>query len=96
MPVKDVIEPRCKYDSTGSMYPGVVGELKQAGNGDTIALKGATVVVTQNNDTHSVCRTGGFIDMTGPASKYCPFSNLFNLVMNVKVNADAQKSYSSS
>lgn len=93
MPVKDVIEPRCKYDSTGSMYPGVVGELKQAGNGDTIALKGATVVVTQNNDTHSVCRTGGFIDMTGPASKYCPFSNLFNLVMNVKVNADAQKNH---
>ena len=91
MPIKDVIEPRCKIDSNGSMFPGVVGELKQAGFGDTVALKGATVVVTQNNDTQSVCRTGGFIDMTGPAADYCPYSKLYNLVMNVKIDSEAQK-----
>ena len=91
MPVKDVIEPRCKVTEEGAMFPGVVGELKQAGIGETLALKGAAVVITQNNDINAVCRTGGFIDMTGPASEFCPFSKLYNVVINVKVNAEAQK-----
>ncbi|WP_455597058.1 glycine/sarcosine/betaine reductase component B subunit [Cloacibacillus porcorum] len=91
MPVKDVIEPRCKTSEEGAMFPGFVGELRQAGTGGTLALKGAAVVVTENNDTNAVCRTGGFIDMTGPAAEYSPFSRLFNLVVNVRVNEEAQK-----
>ena len=49
MPVKDVIEPRCKTSEEGAMFPGFVGELRQAGTGGTLALKGAAVVVTENN-----------------------------------------------
>ena len=30
MPVKDVIEPRCKTSEEGAMFPGFVGELRQA------------------------------------------------------------------
>ena len=90
MPVKDVVEPRCKTSEEGAMFPGVASELKQAGIGGTFALKGTSVVITQNNDTNAVCRTGGFIDMRGPAAEFCPYSKLFNLVLNIKVNADAQ------
>jgi len=91
MPVKDVIEPRCKTGEEGAMFPGFVGELKQAGIGGTLALKGTAVVVTESNDTNAVCRTGGFIDMTGPAAEYCPFSVLYNVVMNIRVNEEAQE-----
>ena len=91
MPVKDVIEPRCKISDEGAMFPGFVDGLQQAGIGTTLELKGAAVVVTENNDTKAICRTGGFIDMTGPAAELCPFSSLFNLVMNVQVNEEAQK-----
>ena len=91
MPVKDVIEPRCKVTEEGAMFPGVVGELKQAGIGETLALKGAAVVITQNNDINAVCRTGGFIDMTGPASEFCPFSKLYNVSIDYLVGLTNEK-----
>lgn len=91
IPVKQVIEPRCKISETGAMFPGIVGEMKQAGIGETLALKGAAVVVTESCDVELVCRTGGFIDMSGPAADYTPFSQTYNLAINARVVQEAQK-----
>ena len=91
VPVKNVIEPRCKMTEEGAIFPGIIGGMKQAGTGSTLALKGAAVVVTQSNDEDGRCRTGGFIDMSGPATEYCPFSSLYNLVLEAKVDPDAYR-----
>jgi len=91
MPTKDVIEPRCKITNEGSIFPGVIGEMCQAGIGGTLVLKGAAVVVTHSNDKDCVCRTNGFIDMVGPAADWCYYSKTFNLVLDVKVNPEVLK-----
>lgn len=91
LPVKMVAEPRCKTSEEGSMFPGVTGEMKQAGIGRTLALKGAAVVVTESGDDELVCRTGGFIDMSGPASECTPYATTFNLVLNARINPQTQK-----
>lgn len=91
VPVKNVIEPRCKMTDEGAVFPGVTGAMKRAGTGSTLALKGAAVVVTQSGDVDVVCRTGGFIDMSGPATAYCPFSPLYNLVMNPRIKPEAYR-----
>lgn len=88
MPVKDVIEPRCKTSEEGAIFPGVVGEMRQAGIGGTLVLKGAAVVVTINNDNKCNCQTGGFIDMNGPAAEWCYFSKTHNLVLDVGVSSE--------
>ena len=88
LPVKSVTEPRCKATEEGSMCPGIGGPLKSAGIGATLALTGAAVLVTENNDAAAKCRTGGLVDMSGPAAEYCPFSKTFNVVINVRVKED--------
>lgn len=84
IPVKCVVEPRCKTSETGSDFPGLVGPIKQVGEGSTLALKGAAVVMTQSNDPENYCKTGGFIDMAGPGAECCPYSKSFLLVVDAK------------
>lgn len=84
VPVKGVVEPRCNLSADGSGFPGLVGPVKQAGEGSTLALKGAAVVMTQSNDPENYCKTGGFIDMSGPAAEYGPYSQLFLLVVEAR------------
>ncbi len=94
LPVKMVVEPRCKTSEEGAMFPGIFGDvdgMKQAGIGRTLALKGAAVVVTESGDDELVCRTGGFVDMSGPASEYTPYSKTFNMIVNARVNIQMQK-----
>jgi len=90
MPTKDVVEPRCKIGDEGSIFPGIIGEMGQAGIGKTFAIKGAAVVITQMNTPTSICKTGGFIDMSGPAAEFCYFSKTFNLVVNVDVTDEVK------
>lgn len=79
-PVKDVIEPRCKVEGDGEIFPGTISKVGQVGSGKTYRLKGMAVV--------SVGPIAGFqegvIDMTGLGADYTPFSKLLNLCMVVK------------
>ena len=77
LPVKDVVEPRCKADGDG--FPGLVGEIYEAGRGTTYVLKNAAVITTGP----IVGFQEGIIDMSGPLVDYTPFSKLFNLVVSV-------------
>lgn len=77
LPVKDVVEPRCKIDGDG--FPGLVGEIYEAGRGTTYVLKNAAVVTTGP----IVGFQEGIIDMSGPLADYTPFSKLFNLVISI-------------
>lgn len=75
IPVKDVIEPRAKEE--GDCFPGIDGEFTEAGKGTTICLKDCAVVTTGS----IVGFQEGIIDMSGPLTKYTPFSKLNNLVL---------------
>lgn len=86
IPVKAAIEPRCKIGDKGAMFPGIVGPMRQAGTGITLALKGAAVLVTESNDIEAKCRTGAILDMSGPIAAYTPLSQTYNLIIDVKVN----------
>lgn len=88
IPVKDVLEPRCKVSGTGKIFPGFfTGEEATVGEGRTHVLKGAAVVTTGT----VVGFQEGIIDMTGPGAEYTPFSKTYNLVVNCKVQDDVTR-----
>lgn len=88
IPVKAAVEPRCKIGNEGAIFPGIVGPMKQAGTGITLALKGTAVLVTESNDTEVRCRTGAILDMSGPIVAYTPLSQTYNLIVDVRVSKE--------
>lgn len=77
IPVKDVVEPRVKLEGGESYFPSVVGPNDTAGEGATFVLDGAAVVTVGP----IMGFQEGFIDMSGPAAKFSPFAELFNVVL---------------
>ncbi|MCF7935612.1 MAG: glycine/sarcosine/betaine reductase component B subunit [Synergistales bacterium] len=78
VPVKEVIEPRCKVDG-GVMFPGYNNDLEPVGSGRTHALKDCCVTVVGK---HWGGFQDGLIDMSGPGAKYTyPYSQLKNIVL---------------
>ena len=77
IPVKDVIEPRCKLSGGGEVFPGFIGDVDSVGEGSTLVLEGAAVVTC----APVVGFQEGFIDMSGPGADYTPFSKTKNLVL---------------
>ncbi len=78
IPVKDVIEPRCKVGE-GTLFPGSLGEMQQVGQGETRVLDGVAVVTTGE----IVGIQEGLIDMWGKGAEYTPFSQTINVVLDL-------------
>ncbi|MEL7565913.1 MAG: glycine/sarcosine/betaine reductase component B subunit [Dehalobacterium sp.] len=78
VPVKEAIEPRCRVDANHPVFPGVTGDVLQAGNGRTHALKGMSVLAVGK---HWGSFGDGLIDMSGEGAKYSYFSKLINLCL---------------
>ncbi len=76
IPVKDVIEPRVKVE-TGRMFTGILDGFELCGEGTTKVLRGCCVTTTGT----IVGFQEGIIDMTGPATDYCMYSKLINIVV---------------
>lgn len=87
IPVKDVIEPRVKLEGGESYYASVVGPNETVGGGVTLCLDGAAVVTVGP----IMAFQEGFIDMSGPAAKYSPFAELFNLVVLAEPRENLEK-----
>lgn len=77
VPVKEAIEPRFRVGG-GPVFPGVTGELMQAGNGTTYAMKDISVLVVGR---HWGGFQDGLIDMAGEGAKYTYYSQLRNVVL---------------
>ena len=75
MPCKDAIEPRCKLEGPGEVFPGWIGDVENAGEGKTLVLTGMTVLTTGR----LVAPQEGIVDMSGPGADYTPFSKTCNL-----------------
>lgn len=77
MPVKDAIEPRCKLEGPGEVFPGFIGDVETVGEGKTLVLEGMAVLTTGR----LVAAQEGIVDMSGPGAEYTPFSKTCNLVV---------------
>lgn len=80
LPVKDVVEPRCKLDGPGEVFPGFIGDVETVGEGTTLALSGTAIVTCGK----IVGFQEGIIDMSGPGAEYTPFSKTLNVVLVVE------------
>jgi glycine reductase len=87
IPVKDVVEPRCKVEGPGEVFPGFIGDVDTVGEGTTLVLSGAAVVTCGK----IVGFQEGIIDMSGPGAEYTPFSHTFNIVLVVEPTEGLEK-----
>ncbi|WP_102398801.1 glycine/sarcosine/betaine reductase component B subunit [Haloimpatiens massiliensis] len=87
VPVKEAIEPRVRPDGR-ALFPGYTGELAQAGDGKTHALKGTSVIVVGK---HWGGFQDGLIDMSGEGAKYTYFSQLKNIVLVADTDEEFEK-----
>lgn len=87
IPVKDVIQPRCKLEGPGEVFPGFIGDVETVGEGRTRVLEGMGVVTCGQ----VVGFQEGIIDMTGPGAEYTPFSANCNLVVVLKTPEEMEK-----
>jgi sarcosine reductase len=71
----DIVEPRTKLE--GENFPGILGNLKTAGDGHTLVLRGASVISTDNTGRLKA----GIFDMSGPAAKYNIYSHLHHVIL---------------
>lgn len=79
LPVKDAIEPRCKLEGTGEVFPGFIGDVDSVGEGKTLVLEGSAVLTTGR----LIAPQEGIVDMSGPGADYSPFSKTANLVVHI-------------
>jgi betaine reductase complex component B subunit alpha len=86
-PVKEAIEPRVKVNGD-PLFPGYTGDLVQAGNGKTHALKGCSLLVVGK---HWGGFQDGLIDMSGEGAKYTYYSGLKNIVLVADTNEDFER-----
>lgn len=87
VPVKEAIEPRHRVGG-GPVFPGVTGDLMQAGDGKTLALKNCSVLVVGK---HWGGFQDGLIDMSGEGAKYTLFSQLQNICLVADTDEDFEK-----
>ncbi len=86
MPVKDAIEPRCKLDGPGEVFPGFIGPLETVGEGKTLVLEGMAVLTVGR----LVAAQEGIVDMSGPGADYTPFSQTRNLIIMLTPREDVK------
>lgn len=82
----DIFEPRYKPDGRPN-FPGLSDPLGRAGNGSTVALRGAAVMLIGGLPE----RSATLVDMSGPATEVCPFSQTANLCIRSKPGAGVSK-----
>lgn len=87
IPLKDVIEPRLKLKGSGGIFPGIIGPEESVGSGRTNVLKNVAVVTTGQ----IVGYQEGIIDMKGPGTKYTPFSDTLNIVLEIEPVNDTEE-----
>jgi glycine reductase complex component B subunit alpha and beta len=83
--VVDVVEPRCRLGIGDHDYPGFLSSQQTVGEGRTAVMRGAAVVeVSKPVPGESIYWREAFFDMTETCKGFSPFSDLANLIIEVK------------
>ena len=90
--VLDAVEPRVKVENKSRCFPGFLGPARTVGKGTTHRLSGVAVLgvglgidVPSEGETGVLTFNEGFIDMSGPAQRYCACSDTINICLCFKV-----------
>ncbi|MCX5909658.1 MAG: hypothetical protein NTY64_21415, partial [Deltaproteobacteria bacterium] len=93
--VLDAVEPRIKVEGPSRCFPGFLGPARTAGSGGTHRLGGVAVLgIALEMDLPSGVETGvlefneGFIDMSGPAQKFCACADTINVCLCFRKRPD--------
>ena len=90
--VQDVMQPRCREN--GNNFPGFVDKMQIVGNGRTVSLDGAGVIISNPESTRIEM---GVLDMDGPMAGLTPYAKLnmvslsFYPVEDIKNNANEER-----
>lgn len=88
----DSVEPRVRQH--GAAYPGADGPVQMAGDGETLRLEHAAVIVSCEVPWRSrgglLMAREGIIDMSGPGAMYSPFARTHNIVAVLELASDLE------
>jgi glycine reductase len=87
--IRDVVEPRSKFDGAAQIFPGVVGPVTAVGSGTTHRLSGMAVLAAAAYEGTVRAGTGvqrsAILDMWGEGAEASRFSALIHLVLILKI-----------
>ena len=90
--IQDVMQPRCREN--GNNFPGFVDKMQIVGNGRTVSLDGAGVIISNPESTRIEM---GVLDMDGPMAGLTPYAKLnivslaFYPVEDIKNDANEER-----
>ena len=89
--ILDALKPIAKV-GPGTVFPGIIGDAYTVGRGETNQMENVSVMACAffdqtANDTYFKIREA-IVDMSGETAKYSPFSSMYNIVVEMKVNPD--------
>jgi sarcosine reductase len=82
--ILDAVEPMVKVAGRSTVYPGFFGTTVPAGQGRDHRLQGAAVLISATfpePTSGALSPHEALVDMSGPAARYCAFSDTANLVL---------------
>ncbi|MEZ5175057.1 MAG: glycine/sarcosine/betaine reductase component B subunit [Acidimicrobiia bacterium] len=85
----DAVEPRTKVGEGVSVFPGFLGGMETVGTGTTLRLSGVSILTSSvypQPFSGLLQAREAVVDMSGPTSRYSPFSAVVNVVLAAKPN----------
>jgi len=86
--IRDVVEPRCKV-SGGTVFPGILGPVRNVGDGRTHRLSGMTVIAAAAYEgtirAGTTVQRSAILDMTGPGAAISRFSKHAHLIISFRI-----------
>jgi betaine reductase complex component B subunit alpha len=87
--IRDIVEPRCKVSGGGRVFPGVLGDVTDVGEGRTHRLSGMTVIAAAGYEgtirAGTTVQRSAILDMSGPGAAVSRFSALCHLVISFNI-----------
>ena len=85
--IGDVVQPMIRLDDEDATFPGVVGAMRQAGDGRTLCLRG--VVVSEVVEVP--LSLGNYLDLSGPATELSELSGKIHITLDAYPSPDVDK-----
>jgi len=86
--IRDVVEPRCKV-SSGTVFPGVLGPVKNVGDGRTHRFSGMAVIAAAAYEgtirAGTTVQRSAILDMAGPGAAISRFSRHAHLIVSFRI-----------
>ncbi|HEX9454425.1 MAG TPA: glycine/sarcosine/betaine reductase component B subunit [Candidatus Binatia bacterium] len=87
--IRDIVDPRCKVSSNGTVFPGILGPVSNVGDGRTHCLSGMTVIAAAAYEgtirAGTTVQRSALLDMIGPGAAISRFSKHAHLIVSFRI-----------